>query len=49
MNTDTAIRADEKYMQGNGDYTAEREGLTADAAMEDFEAYVERSRKKSAE
>jgi hypothetical protein len=48
MNTDTAIRADE-YMQGSGDYTAEREGLPADATMEDYEAYVERSRKKSAE
>jgi hypothetical protein len=49
MNTDTAIRADEGDMQGNGDYTAERERLLADVTMEDFEAYVERSRKKAAE
>jgi hypothetical protein len=38
-----------QFEQGCGDYTAERERLLADVTMEDFEAYVERSRKKAAE
>jgi hypothetical protein len=38
-----------QFEQGNGDYTAEREPALANVTMEDFEAYVERSRKKAAE
>ena len=38
-----------QFEQGHGNYTSEREALLADVSMEDFEAYVEHSRKKSAE
>ena len=38
-----------QFEQGRGDYTAERESLLTDVNMEDFEAYVERSRKYAAE
>ena len=38
-----------QFEQGQGDYTAEREELLADVTLKDFEAYVERSRKKAAE
>jgi len=36
-----------QFAQGSGDYTAEREALLADVTMEDFEAYLERSRKEA--
>ena len=38
-----------QFEQGHGDYTAERGTLLADVTMEDFEAYMKRSRKKTAE
>ena len=36
-----------QFEQGHGDYTAERETLLAGVTMEDFEAYVKRSRKEA--
>jgi hypothetical protein len=38
-----------QFEQGRGDYTAERETLLADVTLEDFEAYIKRSRQKNAE
>ena len=38
-----------QFEPGRGDYTAEREALLADVALEDFEAYVKQGRKKDTE
>ena len=47
--TGTKLIVYERPEQGQGDYTAGREALPADAALEDFKAYVKQSRKRDAE
>jgi hypothetical protein len=47
LGPDGMARFFHQFEQGRGDYTAEREALLANATLEDFEAFVQRSREQT--